>query len=156
MAFLNTAYYDDVKRNKSPLTAADFEYVAVVGEQVVGVLDVEVAGSAATIDTIAVHPDRQRKGIADQLLIQALADLREGQVVTLDAWTREDEAANSWYQRAGFTEQFRYLHFFAEDLPPHEGHSIVHAFLHANIDEEAVIRAAHERVHVCRQYICAV
>lgn len=156
LAFLGTDYYDDVKRNKTALASTDLEYVAIVGDRAVGLLDVEVAGLAATIDTIAVHPEHQRQGIADQLLAHALVALRRRKVETLDAWTREDATAMGWYQRAGFVEQFRYLHFYADDLPAHDGHPIVHALLHASIDEEAAIRSAHDRVYVCRQYLRAV
>lgn len=56
LAFLGTAYFDDVMTAKrSP--AAGAELVAVQAGAVAGVLDLSVEGRLATIDTIAVHPD---------------------------------------------------------------------------------------------------
>lgn len=157
LSFLSTAYYDDVKRAKTPMTPTDIELVAVVGDEVVAVLDVEVVGAAATIDTVAVHPDHQQQGLATRLLDQALAEL-DPSVQTLDAWTREDAAANAWYQRSGFVENFRYVHVHAKDgdLPAVDGHPIVHAFLHARIEEESAMRAQYDRVYICRQYLRSV
>lgn len=159
LSFLHTAYFDDVKTEKTTFEQPAVELVAVINECVVGIIDVEVDGEAATIDTIAVHPDHGRIGVASALLREAIR-LLPASVRTLDAWTRDDVTANAWYQREGFTETFRYLHVYAlsdeeiatamqEVAPRLVG---VKGFFHAPIAAEEDMRATFERVHVCRRY----
>jgi ribosomal protein S18 acetylase RimI-like enzyme len=83
--------------------------VAVDDDTVVGLMDVEIFTDRATIDVLAVHPDHQRHGLATQLLEAVVPRLQVG---VLDAWTRGDASANGWYQRSGFTENYRYLHVY--------------------------------------------
>lgn len=119
LAFLDSAYYDDVRRVRP--RGNDLELVAVIGQEVVGILDIEYAGELATIDTIAVHPDHRRRGIADALMDEALA-LLPAEVTTLDAWTREDAAANAWYLARGMTASEHYLHvYWNHDDAPEQG-----------------------------------
>jgi ribosomal protein S18 acetylase RimI-like enzyme len=106
LAFLHSAYYDDVLIEKPPVPG-ELELVAADGDDVVALLDVSVDGAAATIESVAVHPDRCRRGLATALLERALADLSARGVRRLEAWTREDEAANAWYRRRGFAESER-------------------------------------------------
>lgn len=109
LAFLDSAYYDDVRRVRP--RGNDLELVVVIGQEVVGILDIEYAGALAIIDTIAVHPDHRRRGIADALLDEALA-LLPAEITALDAWTREDAAANAWYLARGMTASDHYLHVY--------------------------------------------
>ncbi len=161
LSFLDTQYHDDVKARRTTFDLPAVCLVATAEDStVVGVLDVEINGATATIDTIAVHPDHARHGIATALLATAVSLLRAAGVATLDAWTREDEAANAWYQRSGFSENHRYLHVYkghdegAEGFTSPEGLSApVVAFLHADISREAEMRRRFRRVHVCRQYL---
>lgn len=157
LSFFATDYYDDVKVAKTPLAPGSIELVAERDGEVVGILDVEIDGDAATIDTIAVHPTAQRTGLANALLYAAL-DLLPPKVATLDAWTREDAAANAWYLAAGFRETHRYLHVYVGDgdptFPGPEGMSSpVIAFMHAPIEREVEVREVYRRVYVCRQYL---
>ncbi|MDQ2738860.1 MAG: GNAT family N-acetyltransferase [Actinomycetota bacterium] len=173
LSFLHTQYYDDVKPSRSVLAEPAIALVATAAvdhigqhndldrDTVIGILDIEIDGdAAATIDTIAIHPDHQTKGIGTALLQQALPLLTDRGVATLDAWTREDGPANSWYLKNGFTENFRYLHVYLGDgddptgfVTP-EGCSLpVTAFVHAPIDREAEVRERFRRVYVCRQYL---
>ncbi|NIK55532.1 hypothetical protein [Kribbella shirazensis] len=78
----------------------------------------------------------------------------------LDAWTRGDAAANDWYRRSGFTENYRYLHVYKSSQDGADGfetpdgvNDIVSAFMHAPISAEAGMRERFSRVHVCRQYV---
>lgn len=156
-SFFATDYYDDVKTRKTVLEPGGLELVAETNEAIVGILDIEIDGPAATIDTVAVSPAAQRMGVATSLLQTALGRLPRA-VTTLDAWTRETPAANDWYQRHGFVENYRYLHVYRSDgdpsLPAPAGMSEpVHAFLHAPIERERELRAQFSRVYVCRQYI---
>lgn len=150
LSFLETAYFDDVKRVKTP--QLDIELVATVAGEVVALMDVEIDGTAATVDTVAVHPDHQRRGLASRLLAIATEQLQAAGVTSLDAWTREDPSANSWYRRSGFTEQFRYLHVYT-DSGVLDGHPVAHALMHAPIEQEEQLRGRYDRVYVCRQYL---
>ncbi len=157
LGFLPTNYYDDVKVAKTRLIPGSIELVAEDGGEIVGILDVEIDGDAATIDTIAVHPSAQRRGIANALLDEALR-LLPPTVRTIDAWTREDAAANAWYVSAGFHENYRYLHVYVgEGDPPLPGppgmSAAISSFHHAPIERESEVRGAYRRVYVCRQYL---
>ncbi len=161
LSFLGTQYYDDVKAHRTVLTDPSIALVAVspTGE-VIGILDVEIDGKAATIDTVATHPDYQGVGVGAALLGEALSRLEAAHVETLDAWTREDVAANRWYRSHGFSEQYRYLHVHLNDgdddagfVTPDGLSTPVSAFLHGRIEDEARMRARFRRVYVCRQYL---
>ena len=89
----------------------------------------------------------------------ALVVLEGRGVRTLDAWTREDAAANRWYQRNGFAETTRYLHVYLGDgddpsdfTTPDGLSSPVTVFVHGRIEDEADLRARYRRVYVCRRY----
>lgn len=160
LAFLDTQYYDDVQPVRTPLADGSLALVAADGEQVVGLLDIEIEDTEATIDSIATHPDHQRRGIGTRLLEQAVPLLTARCVRTLDAWTREDLAANRWYARNGFTERDRYLHVYLGDdddatgfTTPAELSAPVSAFMHASIEDEETMRERYRRVYLCRQYL---
>lgn len=161
LAFLSTQYYDDVKPRR---TTFELPAICLVAESdgglIAGLLDVEIDGAAATIDTVAVHPDHARHGIATALLDSAVPQLRASDATSLDAWTRGDVAANAWYRRSGFREHFRYLHVYKQGDESDEGFTSpqglsapVTAFMHADISRHEEMRAQFARVHVCRQYL---
>lgn len=162
LSFLGSAYFDDVKPRRT--RENQIELVAVLraasagADDVVGILDVEIDGNLATIDTLAVHPDHQGLGIASALLEEALRCLPQA-VATLDAWTRDDEPALAWYRSRGFEESDHYLHVYKTSDTPDEGWSApeglsapVLAFAHGSIEDEAAMRERFERVHVCRRF----
>lgn len=162
LSFLSTQYYDDVKPSRTVLAQSAIALVAVSRDEatVIGILDIELDGDAATIDTIATHPDHQHGGVATGLLRHALPMLRERGASTLDAWTREDIAANAWYQRNGFVENYRYMHVYLGDADDHEGFqtpsglsSPVMAFMHGRPEDENDLRRRYARTYACRQYI---
>lgn len=160
LAFLDTQYFDDVHPVRTPLTEGSLALVATDGEQVVGLLDIEIEGTEATIDSIATHPDHQGRGIGTRLLEHAAPQLSARSVRTLDAWTREDPAANRWYARNGFTERYRYLHVYLGDEDDATGFTTpeglsapVSAFAHVSIEDEAAMRERYRRVYICRQYL---
>lgn len=109
LSFLSTCYDDDVKAHRPETPAV--QLVAMLEGVVIGLLDIEIDAELATIDTIAVHPDHQHRGIASALLDRARVELPDV-VTTLDAWTREDGAALSWPRATGFSESGHYLHVY--------------------------------------------
>jgi ribosomal protein S18 acetylase RimI-like enzyme len=162
LSFFDTAYYDDVKVERTPFVLDAIRLVADVDGVIAGLIDIEVDGAAATIDSIAVHPDHRRAGLATALLREGLARLPAG-VTTLDAWTREDEAALRWYTANSFTEEYRYLHVYKGYHEPDDGFTTppplsapVIAFCHAPIEHEAELRARYHRVYVCRQFVLQI
>ncbi len=159
LSFFDTCYYDDVHTSRTAFDLPSIQLVAELEGQIVGLLDVEIDGTAATIDSIAVHPDHQRGGIASTLLTAALQELPSS-VLTLDAWTREDPSALGWYRRRGFGERYRYLHVYkngdgstAGFTAPQPLTVVVHAFCHAQIQDEAELRSKFDRVYVCTQFL---
>lgn len=172
LAFLGTAYFDDVCTSK-PVPARGAALVAIAsgagengagdaGSAIVGVLDLSVDGSLATIDTIAVHPDYQGAGIGTALLEQAGARAAALGAATIDAWTRDDEPVLAWYRARGFAESEHYLHVYADyyvsaaeplaavDARP--GLEPIKLFLHAPLAREEQLRRTFRRVHVCRRF----
>jgi len=157
LAFFDSAYYDDVKTSRPQLSPDSVELVAEYDDRVVGFIDVEVHGDAATIDSIAVTPIAQRAGIGGAL-VRAAIDLLPPTVLSIDAWAREHPVSDGWFAKAGFTENYRYLHVFRGEADPPfpgpEGMSVpVSALMHAAIDREDELRASYERVYICRQHM---
>ena len=158
LAFLDTAYFDDVTPAKPSYEGASIELVAHDGDGFVGLLDATIDGQTATIETIATHPDHQRSGVGDALLTRTRR-LLPSAVTVLDAWTRDDLGANNWYRTRGFEESFRYLHVYASGNELAEAvaatrHELtaVAGFFHAHIEAEAELRQFFHRLPVCRQY----
>lgn len=160
LSFLGTQYYDDVRNRRPVLDEPSIALVAVSGSEVIGILDIEVEGELATIDTVAVHPDHEGRGLATALLERALAGLQPHGVTAIDAWTREDVASNRWYERRGFRAEQHYLHVHKE----HDDHASgftsppglsppVRAFAHASLEQEEELRRRYRRVYVCRRYV---
>ncbi|MEQ4208919.1 GNAT family N-acetyltransferase [Actinopolymorpha sp. B9G3] len=160
LSFFHTNYYDDVVTERPAYAHPSARHVAAADKSVVGILDAQVDGANATIEVLAVHPDHARRGIATALLRKTEAALARYAVSTLDAWTREDVPANQWYQRAGFVENFSYLHVHKVDAddatgfetPPGLSRPLT-AFMHASRDHEASLRQRFRRVYVCRRYV---
>jgi len=101
LAFLNTAYYDHVLKEKEHYKGPSIELVAAEGEEIIGLIDLELDMQpgevcsnpelrGAMIRHLAVHPDHQRKGIGRMLLLEALERARTAGAQYLEAWTRED------------------------------------------------------------------
>ncbi|KDP92525.1 MULTISPECIES: GNAT family N-acetyltransferase [Clavibacter] len=161
LSFLGSQYFDDVlPRRPEPAEPSVALVAADPDGTIVGILDIGVEDALATIDTVAVHPDHQGRRIATTLLETAVPLLAGTGATELDAWTREDPAANAWYRGVGFVEQTRYLHVFVGDGDDTSGFTTpeglgrpVLTFLHAAVEREAEMRARFRRVHVCRRYV---
>ena len=78
LAFLSTAYFDDVLTTKPRCDTTAVELVAEEAGAVIGLIDVAVEAELATIETVAVHPDAPRRGIGSRLLDEASQRLPRG------------------------------------------------------------------------------
>jgi ribosomal protein S18 acetylase RimI-like enzyme len=133
---------------------------------VVGVLDLSIDGTLATIDTIGVHPDYQHQGIGTRLFERACGRAASLGADTIEAWTRDDEATLRWYRARGMSESCHYLHVYADYYPDASeparavqalpGLTPMRVFLHVMLDHEAEMRARFRRVHVCRRFAMSV
>ena len=164
LSFLATAYFDDVVVTKPHVQRPGFELVAVNPHHtVVGLLDVAIDDTVATIETVAVHPDHQHRGIGRALFDVALHRGRAHNLTSISAWTRDDAAALRWYSAMGFSEGDHYLHVFANNATdPYEparavectrpGLRLISAFLHAELADEPLLRERFARIHICRRF----
>ncbi|WP_329578744.1 GNAT family N-acetyltransferase [Kitasatospora sp. NBC_01250] len=164
LSFLDTPYFDDVLRTKPVSATPGPDLVAVdASGAVVAIMDVGIEGELATVDTVAVHPDHQRRGLGRRLLREACSRARQLGATTLDAWTRDHPGTLAWYRDMGFTESSHYLHVYANHYTAPEepvraveqagdGLRPIAAFLHARLADEERLRGEYTRVHVCRRF----
>ncbi|KFC52955.1 hypothetical protein GY12_14725 [Micrococcus luteus] len=170
LAFLDTLNFRDVVAAHpvpdpdvaDPADSIQWVAVATAGRdagEVVAVLDASVGsgaedGGLATIDTIAVHPDHRRAGLATRLLDAVVERLPERATV-LDAWAREDPAAVAWYGARGFVPDHAYLQVHLESWvdgedvaalirAPSQLSTPVTGLFHASLEDEDWVR---ERFH---------
>jgi ribosomal protein S18 acetylase RimI-like enzyme len=164
LGFLDSAFYDDVRREKEHYEGPAVELVALVDGQVVGLLDLELEPAPGVLyDTrarggviwhVAVHPDYRRRGIATALLDRALELARRQGLELVQAWTRDDEWVHAWYEACGFQRRYSYLHVYMQPNEARdevtlktEGLRPVLAFAHYTGDEQDEIRGRFTRVH---------
>ncbi len=125
LSFLDSAFLDDVRQEKEHYDHEAIELVAESDGEIVGLIDVECESEPGTICEeredlggmiwhLAVHPGRQRRGIATALLEEAESRARSGGLARLEAWTRDDTAARAWYESRGFEPVQSYLHVYIE------------------------------------------
>jgi ribosomal protein S18 acetylase RimI-like enzyme len=127
LAFLDSAFFDDVRREKEHYDGPAVELVAVADDLVVGLLDLELEPApgvlwntdarGGVIWHVAVHPDFRRRGIASALLGRAFQLARAARLEIVQAWTRDDAWVQAWYEACGFRKRFSYLHVY---MQPHE------------------------------------
>ncbi|WP_214480570.1 N-acetyltransferase [Bacillus sp. SM2101] len=168
LSFLDTAYFDNVIREKETYNNPVIELVAVEQGQIVGLIDIEYelvertlcsrgVGLGGMIWHIAVHPDFRRNGIGNLLLCEAEKIAIEKGLNRLEAWTRDDPWVHKWYKKNKFIDVESYLHVYIDGslemkdtltakvpaLHP------VQAFSHYNGDNKDNIKAKFKRVHEC-------
>lgn len=171
LSFLDTAYFDNVLNKKETYENPSIELIAIIDDQVVGLLDIEYEIKEKTICTkgkglggmiwhIATHPDFQRRGIATKLLETAERIANEKGLDYLEAWTRDDEWVNQWYEKSCFEKVYTYLHVFFEGNNDIEkvinveasDFKVVQAFGHYTGDDPEYVKTTFNRVHECNCY----
>ncbi|MBD3919859.1 GNAT family N-acetyltransferase [Paenibacillus sp. PR3] len=171
LAFLDTAYYDHVLKNKERYSNPSIELVALDGEEIVGLIDIEFETTPGSVCSnrsqvggmiwhIAVHPDYRRRGIGHSLLVEAIDRAQKLGTQHLEAWTRDDPWVKDWYLRMGFTWVESYLQVYMDGGKELKG-SIesripqlypVHVFAHYTGEDKANIRERFSRVHETNLY----
>jgi ribosomal protein S18 acetylase RimI-like enzyme len=170
LSFLGSAYFDDVRREKERYERPSIELVAEEDGEIVGLIDVECEQARGTVCSdrpglggmiwhLAVHPDHQRRGIATALLREAERLAAEHGLVRVEAWTRDDEHVQAWYESRGFARVDSYLHVYVElseglrDLfPISEGLRPVKLFAHYTGERRDEVKRRFARVHDCVLY----
>lgn len=166
LSFLDSAFFDDVRRAKERYERPAIELVAERAGEVVGLIDVECEEAPGTVCEdrpglggmiwhLAVHPDHQRQGLATKLLREAERLARERGVVRFEAWTRDDHSTQAWYESRGFSRVYSYLHVYVElheglrdQFPVSEdGLLPVRVFAHYVGDDPDGMRQRFARVH---------
>jgi ribosomal protein S18 acetylase RimI-like enzyme len=164
LGFLDSAFHDDVRQEKEHYDGPAVELVALADGQLVGLLDLELEPAPGVLhDTdarggviwhVAVHPDYRRRGIATDLVEQALERAREHGLELVQAWTRDDEWVHTWYESCGFSERYSYLHVYLQPDEAREevtlrteGLRPVLAFAHYTGAERDEVRRRFRRVH---------
>jgi ribosomal protein S18 acetylase RimI-like enzyme len=140
LSFLDSAYFDDVAREKTRYTNPAIELVAecstgIAGnatamaggaaDMIAGFIDIECEetpgtvcsarpGLAGMIWNLGVHPDHRGRGLASGLLRNAAGRARERGITRLEAWTRGDPEVLAWYKARGFKLIDTYLHVYLD------------------------------------------
>lgn len=124
ISFLDSSYYDDIKREKEQYDNPSICLVTEDNNQIVGFIDVEYEETigevcclngdlGATIWNLGVMPEYRNQKIAQELWNQAKQFLIEKGIKRIEVWTQDDVQANGWYQKQGFKFIKSYLNVFA-------------------------------------------
>ncbi|WP_027964927.1 GNAT family N-acetyltransferase [Halalkalibacillus halophilus] len=170
LSFLDTAYFDNVLQAKESYENPSIELVVLEDDMVVGLMDIEYEkepntvcargnGRGGMIWHVATHPDYQRRGYGERLLKEAEKLARELEIDYLEAWTRDDQWVNLWYEKFGFEKFQTYLHVVAVGndevgklVDQKKGYSTLQAFAHYNGTEVDEVKNSFTRVHECNGY----
>lgn len=170
LAFLDSAYFDNVLREKEHYQNPAIELVAEIDGRIVGLIDVEYElekgkvcyyGNqlGGVIWHLAVLPEFRNRGISTVLLNKAIEMLKDKGIKKLEAWTRDDEWVNNWYKNRGFNLKESYLHVYAENDECDEISKskinklyICNCFSHYIGEDREGIKKKFKRVHDCNFY----
>ncbi|MGG0643074.1 N-acetyltransferase [Sporosarcina gallistercoris] len=170
LAFLETAYFDNVLNQKEHYENPAIELIAEIDGQVVGLIDIEYErversvcsrgkGLGGMIWHIAVHPDFSRQGIGRQLVDSAVDRAKVIGLNRFEAWTRDDLWVKNWYEKQNFTIVDSYYHIYFEGAEMNQRiHSgipklhLVNAFAHYVGEDIDQFKTKNKRIHQCVCY----
>lgn len=123
ISFLETSYFDDVKRKKELYENSSLSIVAEKDGNIIGILDIEYERKkgelcylkgelGGVIWNLAVLPQYRNISVANKMLNYAKSRLIKLGITRFEAWTQEDEEANNWYEKQGFVRRVEYLNAF--------------------------------------------
>lgn len=165
LAFLETAYFDNVLKEKERYENPAIELVAEWDGQIVGLIDIEYEKEERTICSrgeglggmiwhVAVHPDYSRQGIGTQLLHAAEKRAMEIGLNRLKVWTRDDLWVQEWYEKMHFkhVDYYYHIYFEGDEMKQHTqnnttGLHFVNAFAH--YVGENIEQFENKRIHQC-------
>ena len=170
LSFLQTAYFDNVLTEKERYDNPAIELVAEIDGQIVGLIDVEYeteeltvcsrgAGLGGMIWHIAVHPDYYRQGIGEALLKEAENRAKKLELNRFEAWTRDEQWVQNWYEKMNFknTDSYYHVYFEGEQIDEVVDSKIpklyfVNGFAHYTGNDIEQIKKEDTRIHECVCY----
>lgn len=170
LSFLDSAYFDNVLREKEHYENPSIELVAEVDDKIIGLIDIEYETEKGTVCDntdelgamiwhLAVLPEYRKLGIATLLLGEAINMLQIKEIKKLEAWTRDDKWVNDWYKNRGFTLKESYLHVYAESnecdkITQSKINELIicNSFAHYIGEDKETIKKEFRRVHECNLY----
>lgn len=170
LSFLDSAYYDNVIREKELYENPVIELVAEIDNQIVGLIDVEYEMKigdvgykqdklTAVIWHLAVLPEFRNQRVATKLFDEAKTMLQKQNIEIVQAWTRDDKFVIDWYLNRSFEKKESYFHVYSTDAECDEIAKskipklyICNTFCHYVGDNIKEIKSRFKRVHECSLY----
>ncbi|WP_426351293.1 GNAT family N-acetyltransferase [Alloiococcus sp. CFN-8] len=170
LSFLDSAYFDNVLREKESYSNPSIELVAEVDNKIIGFIDIEYERKigevchktnelGGVIWHLGVLPEYRKLGVGSLLLSEAINGIKGTGVKRLQAWTRDDKWVNDWYKDRGFIWKESYLHVYAEDVecdkavqPMINKLYVCGTFSHYIGEDKEFIKNSFKRVHECNLY----
>jgi len=165
LSFLETQYFDNVYKEKEIYKNKSIELVALENDQVIGLIDIEIEKSPASICSddrllsamlwhVAVHPDHQRKGVGERLLNEATSQLQLKGIRRIEAWTKEDAFVRDWYFKNNFQKFNSYYHVRLKGesvalRSPTKGLRVCSAFSHYTGRDVELVREVADKIEEC-------
>ncbi len=170
VSLMDTAYFDDVYTEKEKYDNDAIELIAELDNRIVGILDTEIekkpgqfcssaSEKSVMIWSIGVLEDYRRKGIASSLFSELLKRLKLKDIQRIEAWTRDDDWVQNWYECIGFKQFHSYYHIYlnsTKNLRQHLPKEIepVGLFCHCDKDNLNFVKENYDidRIHECVGY----
>ena len=113
IAFLDCSYWNDVKTEKETYNKPSISLIAEHAGKVIGFIDTEIDSENASCNKkgernsviwhLGVLPEYRKLSVAKNLWEETKKKLLEENIHYCEVWTQEDEPANSFYRKMGFT-----------------------------------------------------